>query len=157
MGLIKTILERHRKKVQERNNACAELLFRVDEALREAESMFSNPESFVDPLAETEWRGRHNSVLADCEARKTQRLKKARQYKSLVAKSSQLSDVASSMRRQIPEHNERAASLKLPLAYSLVGDVEGRKLDAQQMACIVKEVRNHLVIAGAGTGKPQPL
>ena len=37
--------------------------------------------------------------------------------------------------------------------YSLIGDVEGRKLDHQQMACIVKEAHNHLVIAGAGTGK----
>lgn len=38
-------------------------------------------------------------------------------------------------------------------AYALIGNVEGRKLDSQQMSCILKEAHNHLVIAGAGTGK----
>ena len=38
-------------------------------------------------------------------------------------------------------------------AYALIGNVEGRKLDKQQMTCIVKDAHNHLVIAGAGTGK----
>ena len=31
--------------------------------------------------------------------------------------------------------------------------MEGRRLDEQQMCCLVKEAYNHLVIAGAGTGK----
>ena len=43
--------------------------------------------------------------------------------------------------------------MKVQAAYALIGDVEGRKLDQQQMTCIVKEAHNHLVIAGAGTGK----
>ena len=43
--------------------------------------------------------------------------------------------------------------MKVKEAYSLIGDVEGQRLDQQQMICIVKEAHNHLVIAGAGTGK----
>ena len=38
-------------------------------------------------------------------------------------------------------------------ARNLIGTVEGRLLDDQQMACIVKEAHSHLVIAGAGSGK----
>ncbi len=38
-------------------------------------------------------------------------------------------------------------------AKNLIGNVEGKTLDEQQMACIVKPAKNHLVVAGAGTGK----
>ena len=38
-------------------------------------------------------------------------------------------------------------SPKIQNAYTLIGDVEGRRLDKQQMTCIVKDAHNHLVIA----------
>ena len=38
-------------------------------------------------------------------------------------------------------------------ARSVIGNVEGKSLDDQQMKCIVRPDDNHLVIAGAGTGK----
>ena len=53
----------------------------------------------------------------------------------------------------IQQHNNEVANNRIDKAYELIGEVEGRKLDRQQMACIVKEAHNHLVIAGAGTGK----
>lgn len=153
MGFIQSVLERHQKKVQERNNACAELISRIDDALRDAKSMFSAPQAFIDPDAETAWRNRNSAVLADSETHKIQRLKKAAQYEMLAAKQLDLLDVTRSMAQQILQHNERAASMKIQAAYALIGEVEGRKLDTQQMTCIVKEAHNHLVIAGAGTGK----
>ena len=153
MGFTQNILEQHQKKVQERNNACAELISRIDDALRDAKSMFSAPQAFIDPNAETAWRNRNSTVLADSETHKIQRLKKAAQYKMLVAKQLDLLNATRSMAQQILQHNERAASMKIQTAYSLIGEVEGRKLDTQQMTCIVKEAHNHLVIAGAGTGK----
>lgn len=153
MGFIQSILEQHQKKVQERNNACAELISRIDNALRDAKSMFSAPQTFIDPNAEAAWRNRNSTVLADSETQKIQRVKKAAQYKMLAAKQLDLINVTHSMTQQILQHNERAASMKIQAAYSLIGDVEGRKLDTQQMTCIVKEAHNHLVIAGAGTGK----
>lgn len=153
MGFIQSILEQHQKKVQERNNACAELISRIDNALRDAKSMFSAPQAFIDPNAEAAWRNRNSTVLADSETQKIQRVKKAAQYKMLAAKQLDLINVTHSMTQWILQHNERAASMKIQAAYSLIGDVEGRKLDTQQMTCIVKEAHNHLVIAGAGTGK----
>ncbi|WP_423230046.1 UvrD-helicase domain-containing protein [Acetobacterium bakii] len=35
----------------------------------------------------------------------------------------------------------------------MICPIEGRSLDDQQLACILKETRNHIVVAGAGTGK----
>ena len=53
----------------------------------------------------------------------------------------------------IEKHNSVYLDDKVNEGYNLIGDVEGQRLDRQQMACIVKDTENHLVVAGAGTGK----
>ncbi|MCR5476275.1 MAG: UvrD-helicase domain-containing protein [Lachnospiraceae bacterium] len=53
----------------------------------------------------------------------------------------------------IERHNAEVLQRKIIEGYRLIGDVEGKKLDRQQMTCIVKDAHSHLVIAGAGTGK----
>ncbi len=53
----------------------------------------------------------------------------------------------------IQQHNDLVLKQKISQAREVVGKVEGQELDLQQMACIVKDVHSHLVIAGAGTGK----
>ena len=53
----------------------------------------------------------------------------------------------------VQNHNSNAATFHRDKARQLIGYVEGRQLDDQQMDCIVKPGYNHLVIAGAGTGK----
>lgn len=153
MGFIRTLIDRHQKKVQERNDSCNDLISRIDDALHDAKSIFSAPQIFVDPQSETEWKIRNSRLFADLETQRIQCLKKASQYKVLSAKRIELVDFARSMPHHIQQHNARAASMKVQAAYALIGDVEGRKLDQQQMTCIVKEAHNHLVIAGAGTGK----
>ena len=53
----------------------------------------------------------------------------------------------------IQQHNDYVLKQKISQVREVIGKVEGQDLDSQQMACIVKEVHSHLVIAGAGTGK----
>ncbi|MBD5545175.1 MAG: hypothetical protein HDR01_13310 [Lachnospiraceae bacterium] len=53
----------------------------------------------------------------------------------------------------IKEHNRNYMKRAIADARKVVGNVEGRPLDNKQMECIVKNPRNQLVIAGAGTGK----
>lgn len=153
MGFIQTIITRHKEKVKERNSLCNETIARIEEALQEVKSLFSVPQNFVDPQEEREWKKRNSGVLNDTEAQKIARLKKASHFKKISAKQVELYDMARSLRQQILQHNEQAARMRVKDAYTLIGDVEGRKLDQQQMVCIVKEAHNHLVIAGAGTGK----
>lgn len=50
-------------------------------------------------------------------------------------------------------HNDRVSKEKIAFAAKLILPVEGRNLDSQQMQCITKEAKNHLVLAGAGSGK----
>lgn len=54
---------------------------------------------------------------------------------------------------KISYHNNCIARREIDRARNVIGKVEGRKLDDQQMQCIIKPMRNHLVVAGAGTGK----
>lgn len=153
MGFIINVINQHQKRIQNLNDACNNLISRIDVALNEAKSIFSVSQTFIDPQAEEEWKNRNSEVLLDSELQKTQRLKRAYQYKVLCVKQNELMNVIHSMSKQIHQHNERIANTKAKEVYSLVGNVEGRKLDQQQMVCIVKEAHNHLVIAGAGTGK----
>lgn len=153
MGFIQNLIFQYQKKKQERNNACINLITRIDNAILDAKSLFTDHQTFIDPNAETLWKDRNSILLADAGLYNIQRLKKASQYQLLYSKHIELFEVARSLTKQILLHNEHVANMKLQDAYSLIGDVEGRKLDKQQMTCIVKEAHNHLIIAGAGTGK----
>lgn len=153
MGFIKTIIEYHKKNVQERDAICDELISRIDDAMRDVDSIFSNPQAFVEPNYEDAWKNRNSELLAATALVKIQRLKKASQYKILYNKQVELTNTAYNLSQQILLHNKRALSIKIQNAYALIGNVEGKKLDQQQMECIVKDANNHLVIAGAGTGK----
>ena len=53
----------------------------------------------------------------------------------------------------IEEHNKNYIKHKIELFRQVCGEVEGRKLDDEQIDAIVRNDRNQLVIAGAGCGK----
>lgn len=153
MGFIQKIVAQHKEKVKVRNDACDNLITQVDTALQEIKTLFSDSQSFVDPSKEFEWSNRNASLIASVSITNIQKLKKATHYKSLLEKQAELYRSANSLKQQISVHNNRVADEKIKNAYALIGDVEGRRLDKQQMTCIVKDAHNHLVIAGAGTGK----
>lgn len=153
MGLIKKIIAKHKERVKVRNEACDNLIAQVDTAIQEINLLFSDSQSFVDPGKEIEWSNHNASLIADMNIINIQKLKKATHYKMLLEKQAELYRNANSLKQQISVHNDRVADVKIQNAYALIGNVEGRKLDKQQMTCIVKDAHNHLVIAGAGTGK----
>lgn len=153
MGFIKKFIAKHKERVKVRNEACDNLIAQVDTAIQEINLLFSDSQSFVDPGKEIEWSNHNAFLIADMSITNIQKLKKAIHYKSLLDKQAELYHNANSLKQQISVHNDRVADAKIQNAYSLIGNVEGRKLDKQQMTCIVKDAHNHLVIAGAGTGK----
>ena len=85
MGFIQTIIDQHQKKVQERNDACNDLISRIDDALRDAKSIFSAPQVFVDPHTEIDLRSRDSEILTDSEAPTALRLKTDAKYKLISA------------------------------------------------------------------------
>lgn len=129
------------------NNTCNELLAQIDTALNEAKAIFVSKQKYIFPEVEKEWTRKNSNVLEGIKAYRNYQA--AVQYGVLCEKQKELSEVKNSMARKISEQNRRI----IEEAYTLIGNVEGRKLDLQQMTCIVKDAYNHLVIAGAGTGK----
>lgn len=51
------------------------------------------------------------------------------------------------------EHNAKIAETRIDEISKIITPVEGKRLDNQQLSCIAKNVKSHLVLAGAGTGK----
>ena len=153
MGIIQIIITKHKEKVAQRNDMCDSLIAQIDNALKEIGVLFLDLHSFVEPTKENEWRNRNSSLIASVNITNIQKLKRAKGYKKLLEKQAELYRNTNSLKQQISVHNDRVADAKIQEAYTLIGDVEGRKLDKQQMTCIVKDAHNHLVIAGAGTGK----
>lgn len=50
-------------------------------------------------------------------------------------------------------HNQQYLKGIIDKVRNTVGNVENAQLDEQQLSCIVKPLKNHLVVAGAGSGK----
>lgn len=153
MNIIQKILEAHNKKVKQRNKKCDELISLISDAISEVILLFEYKQDFIEPSREVDWYSSNSNLINELNSDTIKKLKGAKHYKKLLLKQSELNELKSSLKIQISKHNEQVANEKIPSAYELIGDVEGRQLDKQQMACIVKEVHNHLVIAGAGTGK----
>ncbi len=153
MRFIQKIIAKYNKKVKNRNDRCDHLIEQIDIALKEINVLFLDFQSFVDPRKEKEWCICNATLIKNINRKNIKNYKKAKNYKVLLEKQDELYRNANTLKEQISIHNNAVTELKIQNAYSLIGDVEGRKLDKQQMACIVKDFHNHLVIAGAGTGK----
>ncbi len=153
MRFIQKIIAKYNKKVKNRNDRCDHLIEQIDIALKEINVLFLDFQSFVDPRKEKEWCICNTTLIKNINRKNIKNYKKAKNYKVLLEKQDELYRNANTLKEQISIHNNAVTESKIQNAYSLIGDVEGRKLDKQQMACIVKDFHNHLVIAGAGTGK----
>ena len=152
MFFIKKLITNHKNKVIARNLKCDSLISQIDDALKSFDALFEDENTYIDPPKVEEWFSRY-SHLQSSKLTDDAYLRKAKNYKTFVDRQNALRRFSNSLSRLISEHNDKVAEANLRDAYLLIGDVEGRKLDRQQMMCVIKEAHNHLVIAGAGTGK----
>ena len=153
MGFIKQIIENRQKKINSINDLCDEYILRIDTAIKDANNLFINKSDFINPEAFTEWCQKHGELFEIINEKHIKLIKKARSYKVILDKETRFINCYKRLKSEIEKHNNAVAEEKVKAAYKIIGKVEGRLLDKQQMACIVKDTHNHLVIAGAGTGK----
>ncbi len=152
MFFIKKLILNHKNKVTARNSKCDSLISQIDDALKSFDALFEDENTYIDHSKVEEWFSRY-SHLQNSKLTDDADLRKAKNYKTFVDRQNDLRRISNSLGSLISEHNDKVAEAKLREAYLLIGDVEGRKLDRQQMMCVIKEAHNQLVIAGAGTGK----
>lgn len=147
MGLINSILGKYAEVSAQRDVACVEAASFVSKT---EEYILSHSSQFID-MEWVEEQKEQSRLLLERLSKLTLLAIKSRTQ--LVEAATKLREVNFGIESRIYQHNERVAYSMLAESRKLIGDVEGRQLDNQQITCIVKQAHNHLVIAGAGTGK----
>ena len=135
------------------NFFCDQLISWLDDYIKNINGIFSSDSHYVTPDELAEYTRIYNILIYNTDWNNMKYLQKADNYDKLCIKRKEFFFHSQDLENRINNHNNYAFKLKISKAYELIGDVEGRKLDLQQMTCIVKEPSSHLVIAGAGTGK----
>ena len=153
MGLFKKFFEQRKKIIEERNRNCNEAICQIENALLNVNALFADTHRFIDPVISRKTKEEYERMLMDMKHAGLNKFKRASGYRELFHKYNELYAITCGILKRAEHHNASVAKSMIPGAYDLIGDVEGRRLDQQQMACVVKDVKNHLVIAGAGTGK----
>lgn len=130
------------------------LLLQMEDALLEELGLWRSRQSFLDPCVAKNFQDKWRSAY--CAAKKkTGGILfslgiSGRKLRSLAP---QFIEAYEQLPSKLQAFNAQLAKEKAAYAAKLILPVEGKILDDQQMRCITKEVRSHLVLAGAGTGK----
>ena len=130
----------------------------VDAICKEVDDFISSIGSFLDSKQDEfislDWASEIETSSLDIFQKISEMSKSSlRPDKSLSSSKKKLQSIIGSLEMTVHSHNSEVACRQRENARTLIGNVEGYPLDDQQMDCIVKSAHNHLVIAGAGTGK----
>lgn len=130
------------------------LLLQINEALQEENRLWQSPQDFLDPCEAQNFQDKWYTTYCSAKTRTSGMRYAIRLSKRKIRSvASQFVEKYEHLPSEIRTYNEKLAGQKAADAAKLILPVEGKMLDEQQMQCITKEVRSHLVLAGAGTGK----
>ena len=125
----------------------------IKRALEEEKDFWKNPSEFVEPCEVAAFRERWGSAYHTAKKWAEKRLLISPSDRRMRKEAQEFVDVYDGLPGKMHKQNDQLAEKKAAGIAKQILPVEGRDLDAQQMRCIAKDVRNHLVLAGAGTGK----
>ena len=131
---------------------CEDWLQQEKIAVSQYKALFADRDSYVDPAQASQWAASAGERL---EALRSElaALSEIAGGAQLTAAWEEWSELLRTLGKTVEAHNARVVRERLAAVRSWIGPVEGRELDEQQLLCIAKQGRNHLVLAGAGTGK----
>jgi DNA helicase-4 len=137
----------------EDNRLCDQFMERLDSLLNRHADLFHDKTEFIDPEEGNSWSQAVKDLHKEWLSLDSVRMSKTENFSIAQRRMRLATESQFSIQKRIHQHNDQVAEQRAKAAYALIGDVEGRRLDSQQLNCIVKKAHNHLVIAGAGTGK----
>lgn len=153
MNFIQKIIYKHKEKIRIREEQCNKLIEQLEMSLDSLNDIFNDKNSYIEKYVSAQWIQKNTSIISDTNKIHLLKYKKSRRYKNLLKLSDALHTNSNALNQLIARHNIEITNKRIPLAYDLIGNIENQILDKQQMASIVKDFHNQLVIAGAGTGK----
>lgn len=134
---------------QKQTRECEEFIRQIEEAVDEANALFNTGDPYIQLERVENWKSK-NSFLGN---KSIKEYRKAKNYEKLRSRINLYEEIVRTLDIKVNEFNEKVARGLVEKAYEIIGNVEGRPLDNQQMLSIVKGFTNQLIIAGAGTGK----
>lgn len=153
MFFLKKIIVEYRQRKKANNDKCDQLIRRIDEATKEVDCIFGNPKTYIKVTEVDDWKSHYANLINEVSNVRLHGLRRTAHYKTLENKIILLKSFPQQLKQHILEHNKIILESRIEQIQNLIGEVEGRKLDRQQLKCIAEDVDNQLVIAGAGTGK----
>lgn len=151
MNFINKLLQKHNEKRAKINEDCFNLISEMNDFINYVNNLFQNNNDFIDSNVEKKVQKKYDLIVYKVSNKKISKLKKANNYNSLLKNIEIINNI--NLKEKFKIHNDNITNNKINDAYNLIGNIENKKLDKQQMKCIIKDSYNHLVIAGAGTGK----
>ena len=142
----------HNQRAQD-NRVCKQIRSELDALRISYTDLFRDVTEFIDPEKGNAWAKEVAKLQNRWKKVSNDRWQRTTEYSAVVRNLTDLSNLKDNIQYRVLQHNAAVAKKRVDAAYALIGDVEGRRLDEQQLNCIVKRAHNHLVIAGAGTGK----
>ena len=140
------------KQKEERDRECIDLITKYQDVI----SILDRPFSYQRPFDPMEYRpilAQTHRLLADYNRRAVTHLRKSKHYQNLFNIREAANYKYGNFLINMQAYNNKLWSYCIPKARDYIGTVGGYPLDDQQMLSVVKNTRNHLVLAGAGTGK----
>lgn len=126
------------------------LLSEIDMFISSTEDLLASDKGYITP----EWEANINQEVKSLFSKAGSITGIShREKRNLDKKIKELDTFRKKFSERVSDHNKAALVSLVDEAKKYVGLVEGSQLDYQQMSAIVKPSRNHLVVAGAGTGK----
>ena len=152
MGLLDKFFANQKQKKDERDALCQSVINEVAAANQGIANLLNGTPGYIYGYS---YASSLNSWhhLESRLAEHNRKLRKASMHRELQRQSQLFQTALSNLNGGISAHNASWLKGAITNAYKLIGNIEGRPLDQQQMGCIVKDAPNHLVVAGAGTGK----
>lgn len=149
MWIFRKIKEKKQAQIEE----CLLLINQIQNAKTDFIAIFDDKSEFVTVENIASWKGKYSNLNYGLNQDTLAKLRKVPDYNVLTKEANDLSAIFSSAESTRTIHNNAVIENRVKQVYSVIGNVEGRTLDKQQLMAISKRVHNHLVIAGAGTGK----
>lgn len=153
MFFLKRIIANYHQKKKLNYERCNQLIKLIDEAQKEADLILDDPQAYIKITEVDNWKKRHANIIGRIDNLKLRELRWTTRYIVLKNKIALFKSFPQQFKQRILTHNEAVIESRIVNVDNLIGEVEGRRLDHQQLKCIAEDADSHLVIAGAGTGK----
>ena len=142
MNFIKKFYVRIKNNREMRNSLCDDVILKIEDALQHIFEIFADTTNTISLLKINTWKSDTVELLKIIETKKIKKFRKAKKYRLLVEKQKMLLDWYNGAEQKAIKNNRDIINRKIEDGYRILGKIEDKVLDMQQMECVVKDDYN---------------